>query len=195
MHMRAFPGFFLTSLGPRFLTCLYSNYLLSDRCICLVAEEQNTSNLTGFAFGVCDPKLFYPHLRRTQWYRFVLASIPGLIHNPYPVMRRLASALRYRGDATPDCKADVLLSSIAVDPAFSRSGQGKALIQNFCVVASTRGGHAVFLVTDRDQNEQVNRFYHRSGFLLDATFKRSDGRWMNRYVKHLSSEIRNNYGP
>ncbi len=39
LHCVAFPGFFLTSLGPRFLRLLYRGFATMPGGICILAEE------------------------------------------------------------------------------------------------------------------------------------------------------------
>lgn len=53
LHVSAFPGFFLTKMGPRFLKLLYESFCCSDRCIMLVSKEG--VRLIGFAVGTTQP--------------------------------------------------------------------------------------------------------------------------------------------
>ena len=53
LHVSAFPGFFLTSLGQPFLRLLYEGFLAHPQGICLVAED--AGNVVGFVAGTMDP--------------------------------------------------------------------------------------------------------------------------------------------
>lgn len=60
VHLLAFDGFFLTSLGPRFLTVLYSAIADDPTGISLLAfDEQNTY---GFVFGTSEAAGLYRRL-------------------------------------------------------------------------------------------------------------------------------------
>jgi hypothetical protein len=53
LHLAAFPGFFLTSLGPGFLRLLYAGFAHEPDGICIAAEQQCV--IVGFAEGTEKP--------------------------------------------------------------------------------------------------------------------------------------------
>lgn len=189
LHIAAFPGFFLTSLGPRFLNLLYSNYLSSSECICLVARnaEDVSSNPMGVAVAITNPSAFYKRLLRTQGFKFFFYAIPCLLKNPGNVVKKLASALFYKGDASEevDTSNAVLLSTISVSPDAQGLGVGGKLLQGIEEVANQSKFDFIYLITDRDSNDPVNAFYLKNGYVLDAVLSKSGNRFMNRYIKTL----------
>jgi colanic acid biosynthesis glycosyl transferase WcaI len=183
LHQAAFPDFFLTSLGPWFLRLLYHGFLYSDSGICIVAANGNT--LIGLVAGTTEPGSFFKLLLRKRGSAFALAAIPGLIRNPFFVMRKCFGALFYKGEIPRTMQSAALLSSIAVIPEVSGSGVGRRLVELFCHEVKKRGLFSVYLTTDALENDSVNRFYKRCGFDLFDSFKRPGNRRMNRWVKTL----------
>jgi len=74
------------------------------------------------------------------------------------------------------------LMSIAVKPEAEGRGIGKKLVEAFCREAAGRGAPAVCLTTDREGQDQVNRFYEQMGFQVSRTYVTPEGRAMNEYL-------------
>ncbi len=183
LHVCAFPGFFLTTLGMPFLRRLYAGFIKQPQGICLVSKEADI--ITGFAVGTMEPAGFFRGLLRGQALGFAMASIPGLLRNPVFVTRKCLGALFYRGETPGGIQDAALLSSLAVSPATQSKGVGQALVHAFAEEVRRRGGKAIYLTTDESENEKANRFYAKCGFELLDTFKRPGNRVMNRWVMRL----------
>ena len=183
VHLSAFPGFFLSSMGRPFLRLLYRSFMEEKKGICLAVEVDG--RIQGFAAGTTDPQIFFRTLLRKKWYGFIAAAIPGVLRNPMFVTRKCIGALCYRGETPESLSGAALLSSLAVSPEASGKGIGQQLVRSFCDKAVHEGCHAVYLTTDNADNEAVNRFYSRCGFELSDTFIRPGRRVMNRWVMRL----------
>ncbi len=184
LHQKSFPGFFLSQLGPGFLSALYRGYLESPDGICLVAEVQ--TQISGAILGTVKPHGFYRSLLKRRWWAFLAAAIPGLLKNPVPVARKLWGALFYSGDAPSSHKENAaLIASIGIHPDQQGAGIGTALLEALFDEARKRGASWAYLTTDREDNLEGNNFYLRAGFQLETSFEKSGGRWMNRYLKPL----------
>jgi ribosomal protein S18 acetylase RimI-like enzyme len=59
---------------------------------------------------------------------------------------------------------------------------GGMLVNAFINEVKKRGGKGVFLTTDAQNNDKVNRFYQNIGFTLESSYATPEGRKMNRYV-------------
>ena len=183
LHMQAFPGFFITRLGPRFVAELYRGFIHHPDAICRVACQN--AKVVGAVAGPLRPGEFFGELLRSRGFRFALAAVPGLLRDPWNVGRRLLVAPFYRGDAPEQRARAALISTICVSPTVSGGGVARALLDAFCTTAASRGARFVYLTTDRDGNERVNVFYLRAGFALESEVQRPGGRVMNRYLKEL----------
>lgn len=181
LHLKAFPGFFLTNMGKNFLFELYKNFLRSNSSICLVAEIEKS--IAGFAVGNLNPNGFFKKVLIRRGIVFLYYSLGALVKNPFYIAKRLFYALFYRGEQPVTISNAALLSSLGVNPGNKKNGVGTQLISTFCKTAFSRGAHAVYLITDRMNNDETNLFYIRKGFNLESVFENADGRKMNRYIK------------
>lgn len=179
MHLSAFPGFFLTFLGPRFLAEFYRAFLSEPTAIAVVAES-DVGCICGVVVGTLAPAGFFKRLLRKRWWAFALASLSALLRKP-SIASRLIGALAYRGEAPEDAKR-ALLSSVGVDPSCQGGGVGRRLVQCWLTEAKRRGAIGCYLTTDAQANDAVNSFYCRLGWKLESTYATPQERIMNRYV-------------
>jgi ribosomal protein S18 acetylase RimI-like enzyme len=186
VHLAAFESFFLTSLGPRFLAHLYAGYIAHPSGVLLVATDPAADGrITGFVAGTTQPHAFYGWLRRSHGVAMALAAAPALARRPLVVGRRLASAVRYRGQAPERVAGAALLASLAVDPAASGSGLGGLLVDAFLARAHETGHDLTYLSTDAADNDRVLAFYRRLGFREAKRVRRSGGREMAVLIRDL----------
>jgi GNAT superfamily N-acetyltransferase len=183
VHRDAFRDFFLTTLGERFLRRFYGAMVREPSALNFVGTVNGS--LAGFVVGTTQPPRFFRKLLVRQGLGFCADALGAFVRRPWFVGRRLLRGLTYRGEA-PQMRADAaLVSSIAVLPVASGTGLGAALLNAFCDAAAQRGASSVYLLTDRDDNSGVNRFYLKAGFVLEAELTRSGKRSMNRYIRDL----------
>lgn len=181
IHIRAFPDFFLTSLGEGFLYELFKNFLHDDSSISKVVEKDK--HIKGYEVGSLNPDILFRKMLFHKGYMFLFYSVKALIKNPVFVSQKMLYALRYRGEQPQKLINSALLSSIGVDPLSSKNGYGSMLIKAFCDEAFSKNASAVYLTTDINENDSVNSFYIKNGFKLDGVIKQTKGRIMNRYIK------------
>lgn len=173
LHIKAFPGFFMTDMGVPFLREYYQAVLEFSENISLVALQNNKP--IGFVAGFGNPQAFY-NFYRQRYRRLITAILLAVLRNPRLIGRVLSNFKRVssvRGDSS-----EVELSSIGVDPSFR--GVGHLLIADFVNMARDRGYQSVYLTTDAEGNDRVNLFYKKQGFTLEQTFL-SGQRKMNQY--------------
>jgi ribosomal protein S18 acetylase RimI-like enzyme len=194
IHVAAFPGFFLTTLGKTFLMELYGQFVQSRNCICLLAEN-NKGHIGGFVVGSVTPDTFFRDLLKRRWFAFGTLAFPALCAQPFFVARKLAAALFYTGDKPVSIERAALLSSIAITPDSTGFGIGTLLLQSFCQEVAAQELDHVYLITDRDGNEGVNRFYVNNGFSLESTFLKAGNRFMNRYLRTCAVRTTSNEEP
>jgi len=179
LHLSAFPGFFLSFLGPAFLREFYRSFLEDDAGLGFVALDDR-GRVIGVVVGPLFPDGYFKRLLKRRWAAFSAASVRALLKKP-SIAPRLFRAVFYRGES-PDGPPRSLLSSIAVDPKAQGGGVGAALVGRFLDEVRARGGRGCFLTTDADNNDAVNRFYARLGWTLESSYRAREGRRMNRYI-------------
>lgn len=183
IHLSSFSGFFLSFLGPRFLTSLYAYFLSSPGGVGYVAVDN--SQVVGFVCGSMKPLGFYRRFFLKKWREIIFSILLSIIRNP-----SIAPRLLWRLVTPPQASTEpgtATLMSIAVLPEYQNKGIGKALIQEFLNEMKKCGMRHVNLTTDRDNNDAVNSFYQRMGFQLVRSFVTPEGRWMNEYIIELEN--------
>ena len=180
-HSRAFAGFFLTRLGPRFLLKYYRLILEHPGGILVIATDKEA--VAGFVAGFSDPAGFYYAMKKGKL-SFALSVLPTLLSSPTILKRLLIDFREVRAQARPSLIREAgvgELSSIGVDPTHSGRGIGRGLLAAFIADSRKRGLTKISLTTDADGNDAVNQFYIKAGFYLERAFIQRDGRRMNEY--------------
>lgn len=186
VHKAAFPGFFLTMLGDRFLLELYRGFLQDSSSIWLIASHDG--RLVGSVVGTTEPAGFFKRLLSSRWPGFIVGGASGFCRHPLQIVRRFLAALVYRGEKPHGIDNATLLSSIGVSPPYTDRGVGLSLVESFCREAFSRGAEHVYLLTDDANNVAANRFYIKCGFSLEGNFTRDGERKMNRYIRSFSEK-------
>jgi ribosomal protein S18 acetylase RimI-like enzyme len=183
VHLEAFPGFFMTQLGPRFLREYYRCVVEYPRGILLT--EDSGGDCLGFVAGFVDPASFYRELRHYR-VRLGLAACVGLVMRPRRLATLLANYRRAGGAAQqpPDVRA-AELSSLAVAPNAAGKGVGSRLVHAFIEAVVALGADRVRLTTGAHDNDAVNTFYQRLGFTCVRAFEARRGRVLNEYVLEI----------
>lgn len=178
VHVASFPGFFLSFLGPQFLSIFYSAVSSAPEGIAFVYLNE-AGIPSGFVAGTSNPRGFYSRLLMRHWFRFAMAAIPSVLRKP-SIVSRVARAVFHPSD-NPVGDDVAGLFSIGVLPELQGTGTGKKLVQAFLEEARHRGCKRVFLTTDQDNNDVVNAFYVKLGFSVERRFVTPEGRRMNEY--------------
>jgi ribosomal protein S18 acetylase RimI-like enzyme len=186
VHMRAFPRFFLTFLGPRFLREFYASFLVDPAGVGLAAVDSRTGRVVGVVVGPVSPDGYFQRLLKRRWWAFALASAAAVLRRP-TVIRRLLRAVFYRGESPPG-PPRALLSSLAVAPEAQGHGVGRALVRAWVRSVRRRGATGCCLTTDAQDNDPVNRFYQGLDWKIETTYTTRQGRAMNRYVLDVPAE-------
>jgi ribosomal protein S18 acetylase RimI-like enzyme len=179
IHLKAFPNFFLSFLGLRFLREFYTSFLLDSQGMGYTASAPD-GQILGVIVGPVDPRGYFKRLLKKRWWAFCLASISAVVRRPSCVSR-LFRAVLYRGESPSGTKR-ALLSSIAVDPNTQRAGVGKRLVEHWVEEARRRGASGCYLTTDADGNDEVNAFYQGLKWRIESTYTTPEGRRMYHYV-------------
>ncbi len=190
VHLRSFPGFFLSRLGPRFLRAYYKEVLHYEHAHFFVAKRSGC--LVGFVTGFYDPTSFYTKISRHALHFFVpliigIATSPSIL---FLVIRKVTNfflqlqSKKKRVDK--DFQRRVELSSLAVCPTVQGEGIGGELVHMFIRSCYIHSPVIIYLTTDAADNKAVNRFYAKLGFRNKKKIKLELGRAMNTYELFIS---------
>ena len=172
-HLASFPGFFLSFLGPRFLSVFYAGVCAAPEGIGIVYFNAD-GDPAGFVAGSSNPRGFYSRLLKQDWLKFSLASIGAIVRKPRVIGRIARGLFHPGGNPVGDDVAG--LFSIGILPELQGTGAGKLLVHAFLEEARKRGCKKVFLTTDADGNESVNSFYQKLGFTVERQYQTPEGR-------------------
>lgn len=173
IHRAAFPNFFLSFLGPRFLRVFYGFIAVEGIAIIALADGQ----LAGFVAGVLEPRQFYRRLMRRRFAQLALAITPIVLLHP-STLARVARRARQRTGADNHAPTGAELMSLAVDPRQEHRGTGRALVAAFAARVAASGERRLWLTTDAADNDRVIHFYESQGFLRSREFVTAEGRAM-----------------
>jgi len=177
VHLLSFEGFFLSFLGEQFLR-LYYRSILDFNQLGIVARREG--RVVGFVVGIDNSFGFYRQLIRRHLVEFALAAMPAVIRKP-TIIGRLMRALFKRSRQEEDGVPTATLTSLAVLPAAQRDGVGAQLVGQFLADIGGRGIRRVLLDTDSQDNQRVQRFYERQGFVIARRYVTAEGRPMTEY--------------
>jgi ribosomal protein S18 acetylase RimI-like enzyme len=184
VHLRSFPDFFLTHLGPAFLRRFYAQFVDHDAHVGTVAVTDG--RVVGFIVGTTDaPRLYHAFYRRHfPWIAgltalrlltdgYVRRHIVGRLSHVLRAVRALLPGAPRRPPARSSDVPNRLLS-IAVDPDLRGRGVARRMLEHFCDQLRDRGCAAVGL-TVRTSSHSAIRFYEKTGWQREAAGKDSIG--------------------
>ena len=99
IHLDAFKGFFLTSLGRDFLKFYYSCFIKNKETVTMVAEENNI--IKGFSASSKLSKGFNGRLIKSNLFAFGVLSLKMLFCRPGSLLR-LVKNLSKKGEGIKD---------------------------------------------------------------------------------------------
>ena len=155
IHLDAFKGFFLTSLGAQFLKFYYSCFIKSNETVTVVAEENGV--IYGFSASTKVCKGFNSRLIKSNLFAFTILSLKMLFTTPKSLLR-LVKNLTKKGESVEDDEDYAELYSIGVSKAAQGKGVGKLLLAESERVMKAEGVQRVSLTTDFYNNEQAVGF-------------------------------------
>lgn len=181
VHMNTFTGFFLTFLGKGFLRTLYKGFMEHSESGVIVALDND--KLIGFCAYSDDLSGFYKYLIKRKLPQFAWYALGAFFRKP-KVLFRLIRAFSYSGESKRE-ESYVELSSIGISPDVKNRGVGSKIIKELCEITDATKFEYIKLETDRNDNEGVNHFYQKNGFVLDHSYETPEGREMNEYRYYL----------
>ena len=182
IHMNAFEGFFLTTLGRSFLSFYYKAFVNSKDGFVLCAIIDN--EVYGFAAATKQCKGYNSNLIKTNFIRFIGLAFKLLFTKPSALMR-LAKNLSKKSDVVDDPEDYAELYSIGVTEKAQGKGIGKKLLATIEEKLKNEGVEKVSLTTDFYNNDSAIAFYRRMGYQTLYEFTSYPNRKMYRFIKFL----------
>lgn len=182
IHLSAFPGFFLTTLGQKFLETYYKASLKSKESLAICATN-DYGQITGFSIGCIHSRGYHKRLIKQNLLSFLSQGISLLFSNPKALFRLLNNFDKNTTQSDDGEYAELL--SIGVTSEMKGNGIGKELIRKFEEAAANRGCKKIALTTDYYNNDAVVAFYKKSGYDVFYEFTTYPNRKMYKLIKNL----------
>lgn len=183
IHLKAFRGFFLSSLGDEFLQVYYDSIRINKRGILLGCFEND--NLLGFCAATYLSAGFNSYLVKKNLIKFNKIGFYLLFTNPKGLIRLFKNFTKSNANISDNGQYAELLS-IGVDPALHGKGIGSLLLTALEKEFKNQGVKELSLTTDYYNNEQTLKFYKSLNFKIMYDFIAYPNRRMYRLIKELS---------
>lgn len=181
-HEDAFEGFFLTTLGSRFLQFYYRAFVNSQDGVVFCAVENG--QVWGFSAATKQCHGFNTRLIKNNLFSFFVLAVKLLFTQPSALIR-LAKNLTKKSDEFVDNEDYAELYSIGVSSEAQGKGIGKNLLYATESALKNEGVEKVSLTTDYHNNESAVAFYHSMGYSTLYEFIAYPNRKMYRLIKIL----------
>ena len=178
VHMQTFTGFFLTFMGKGFLKQMYQSYCRHADSE-LLGAYNDEGEIVGFLAWSANMSGLYKYMIKKKLIPFAWYSMGAVFRKPRVFMRLIRAFLKPSESAREE--AYVELASIGVDPSAKSVGVGSALIDTLKERVDFSKHAYIALETDAENNDGVNRFYQKNGFVLERNYTTREGRAMNEY--------------
>lgn len=178
IHIATFKGFFLSFLGRGFLYQMYTSYCQHDQSGLLVAFDENNQTIGFLAYSENLSGLYKFMIKKKVFY-FAWYSLGAFFRKPTVFMRLIRAFLKPSESKREE--EYVELTSIGVEPTCESKGVGTKLISSLKEMVDFSKHEYICLETDAENNEGVNHFYQKNGFVLERTYETHEGRRMNEY--------------
>ena len=183
VHDIAFKGFFLTSLGKRFLETYYTASVNSSTSIGIGIFDSD-GNLNGFASGTFQSAGFHQTLLLQNAFLFFKSLLIILLRRPQDIIR-LIKNINKKSNKIDDKQYAELLS-IAILPSLKGLGYGKVLLEEFENKVKLYKVSKIALTTDFNDNDSVIKFYKKCGYEVYYQFLAFPNREMLKMIKVLN---------
>lgn len=185
LHLLAFPDYYLSHLGARFLRLFYASFLENENSHCIVAVDGDT--VIGLVAGTSDMMQHFSAFYRRKFAKIARIAAVGFLRDP--VIRResvkraghlrpAATALLWRMAQLPSVREEergqipAQLLCIAVHPDHRGRGTAERLTASL-VSQLRRDGACSVGLTVRSDNTRAIAFYRRDGWIAEGTASES----------------------
>ena len=164
-------------MGGNFLFHMYESYCAHNDSGVIIACEEG--RVIGFLAYSNDFSALYRYMIKKKLLCLALCSLRAIIRKPKAFLHLIKAFLK-PGEARRS-ERYVELASIGVKPECKTNGVGTLLINELKRQVNFDEYEYINLETDALNNDSVNRFYQKNGFVLSKTYVTDEGRKMNEY--------------
>lgn len=182
IHIAAFPHFFLSQLGSKFITLYYNSVRKHKEGVLLVCEKDG--EIIGLCAGTLLSSGFNTKLIKSNLFRYGVESLKLLFTNPKSLIHLMMNMKKENPSIGDDGNYAELLS-IAVNPKVQRSGAGRAMVLALEEEIKKSGGKRLSLTTDYEDNDKAIVFYKSLGYEPWYDFVTYPNRRMYRLIKQI----------
>lgn len=186
IHIKAFPDFFLTTLGEGFLKLYYKSVLNSSDGVLMVGKSDD--GIAGFCAGTMLSAGYNTRLIKNNIFGYCGQGLKWLFTHPLRIWHLFKNMTKENADVGDNGEYAELLS-IGVDPTKQGGGIGKRMLLALEEEVAQRGGTKLSLTTDYENNEKAVGFYHSMGYKEWYGFVTYPNRRMYRMLKQLKNEV------
>lgn len=186
IHNSAFQGFFLTQLGPAFLTLYYRSVLHSPQGVILGYFENG--ELCGFAAAAKVARGFNSNLVKSNLFPFILEAIKIFFKSPLSIIRLVRNMTKV-GEFVEDDESYAELFSIGVSALHQGKGIGRQLLSAMEADLIRQNIDRLSLTTDYYDNEKAIGFYESMHYKVMYDFVAYPNRRMLRMIKNLNERL------
>lgn len=177
IHIQAFNGFFLSSLGNGFLKQLYMSYCEHIDSNLLIAEQNE--KIVGFLAYSSNLSELYTFMIKKRLIRFCWYSVKAFFRKPSILMRLFRALLKPKESRRKEHYVE--LASIGVKPSVACKGIGSLLVDNLKGRIDFSKYMYINLETDAVDNNIAISFYEKNDFKRFRSFETPEGRKMYEY--------------
>lgn len=184
IHEKAFPDFFMTSLGLGYLKDHYKALLKYHDTIAFAAVEGD--EFIGFVMGRANSKNGLKKVIKAYPFHFAFMALKLIIRKPNSLLRVVKNLSKVSHDKeVKDDQNYAEIGLIGVRPGIKGKGIGYKLFIAFCEEAKGQGSTRVSLTTDLESNDQVLKAYDNWGLKEYYRFVSYPNRKMVRLIKSI----------
>ena len=146
LHISVFPGFFLSTLGEKFLTTYYKVVLKHPETICLFAEDEE-ANICGYVLGRINAKGYLKRIVKSAPLVFIWEAIKLLFTRPKALFRLINNLDKKRDDSEVRDEQDYAeIGLIGVLPQHKGQGIGHRLFNEFVEILKKNGVAKIYMM-------------------------------------------------
>lgn len=179
VHLKELSGNLLPSLGQRFLTALYKDFLLEKETILLVFRNRE---LKGFVLGVINFPDLFAKIIKHKFIKYSYLLSLSVIKNPLLIKNIIETLFYTKISGKTESGAELVV--ICVKKKYQNKGIGSLLLRRLETVLRDKKISTYKVSTTKD-NLISNKFYLRNGFDYIDSFSLYNKEW-NLYKRSLS---------